>query len=290
MPEEMACAEASVQLLLREGQVVLAALDSARLDAELLLGETLGCSRVDLICRRDEVVARHLAQHYRAQLAARAEGRPMAYLLGHQEFWSLDLEISDAVLVPRPDTELLVSLALAHCPADRPCAVLDLGTGSGAIALALAHERPLADVLAVERSAPALAVAEANRRRLGLANVTCREGNWCSGISRRFDLIVSNPPYLEEDDPVLIGPGLRFEPRSALAAGTDGLADLRIIVANAGERLVPGGWLLLEHGAAQAAAVRSLLAAAGFTRISTARDLAEHERVTQAQKEAVSHG
>jgi len=290
MLEEMPCAAASVQSLLREGQIVLAGLDSARLDAELLLGATLGCGRVDLICRRDEVVAERLAQHFHAQLAARAEGRPMAYLLGHQEFWSLNLAVSDAVLVPRPDTELLVSLALAHCPEDRPCAVLDLGTGSGAIALALAHERPLADVLAVDRSASALAVAEANRKRLGLSNVTCQEGDWCRGLSRGFDLIVSNPPYIEEGDPVLAGPGLRFEPRMALAAGADGLADLRIIAGSAGARLLPGGWLLLEHGAAQGAAVRSLLAAAGFIRISTARDLADHERVTLGQKEAAPHG
>jgi len=290
MLEEMPCAAASVQSLLREGQVVLAGLDSARLDAELLLGATLGCGRVDLICRHTDPVTTTLAQQYRAQLAARAEGRPLAYLLGHQEFWSLDLAVSEAVLVPRPDTELLVSLALAHCPEDRPCAVLDLGTGSGAIALALAHERPLADVLAVDRSTSALAVAEANRKRLGLANVTWREGDWCSGLSGRFDLIVSNPPYIEEDDPVLAGPGLRFEPRMALAAGADGLADLRIIAANAGERLLPGGWLLLEHGATQGPAVRSLLADAGFTHVSTARDLAEHERVTLGQREAASHG
>jgi len=279
-----------VQSLLREGQTVLAALDSARLDAELLLGATLGCSRVDLICRRTDLVTTALAQQYRAQLAARAEGQPLAYLLGHQEFWSLDFAVSEAVLVPRPDTELLVSLALAHCPEDRPCAVLDLGTGSGAIALAIAHERPQAEVLAVDRSASALAVAEANRGRLGLSNVTCQEGDWCSGLARGFDLIVSNPPYIEEGDPVLAGPGLRFEPRMALAAGADGLADLRIIAATAGERLLPGGWLLLEHGASQGAAVRSLLAVAGFTHISTARDLADHERVTLGQKEAAFDG
>lgn len=282
--------EATVQSLLREGHAALSALDSARLDADLLLGHTLGCSRVDLICRREAEVPAALAARYRTLLAGRVEGRPMAYLLGHQEFWSLDLAVSEAVLVPRPETELLVSLALAHCPADQPSRVLDLGTGSGAIALAVASERPQATVVALDRSAAAVAQAEANRARLGLDNVSCRTGDWLQGISQTFDLIVSNPPYIEEGDPVLAGPGLCFEPRSALVAGADGLADLRIIATAAGERLMPGGWLLLEHGARQGAAVRDLLAQAGFTCISTTRDLADHERVTQGQKEASCHG
>lgn len=282
--------EATVQELLREGQAALTALDSARLDADLLLGHTLGCSRVDLICRREAAVPAALAARYRTLLAGRAEGRPMAYLLGRQEFWSLDLAVSEAVLVPRPETELLVSLALARCPVDQTCAVLDLGTGSGAIALAVASERPRATVVALDRSAAAVAQAEANRARLGLDNVRCMTGNWLTGISQTFDLIMSNPPYIAEGDPALAGEGLCFEPRSALVAGADGLADLRIIANAANARLQPGGWLLLEHGARQGAAVRELLEKAGFTCISTTRDLADHERVTLGQREASCNG
>lgn len=251
-----------------------AAVLGVRLDAELLLAHVLDAPRATVIARDDRVLTPEEQGDFERLLARRVAGEPLAYLTGTREFWSLELEVTKDVLVPRPETELLVEWGAALGGA----AILDLGTGSGAIALALARERPQARVAAVERSAAALAVARRNAAAHGLA-VEFLEGRWFEPLAgRRFDLIVSNPPYVAEDDPHLAD--LRFEPRLALTAGADGLEALREIVAGARAHLNAGGWLLVEHGAAQGAAVRELFARAGFAGVETRRDLAGHERAT----------
>jgi release factor glutamine methyltransferase len=202
-------------------------------------------------------------------------------LRGTQGFWTLELEVTPDVLVPRPETELLVELTLARM--GEHGALVDLGTGSGAIALALKSERPGWQITATDRSAAALAVATRNAARLGL-DVECLHGDWYAPLAgRRFDVIVSNPPYVAPDDPCLAGDGLRHEPRTALAAAEAGLADLAVIVAGAAAHLLPGGWLLLEHGTTQGESVRALLTQAGFTAVETHTDLAGHPRVTLGQ-------
>ncbi|MDA8390880.1 MAG: peptide chain release factor N(5)-glutamine methyltransferase [Gammaproteobacteria bacterium] len=212
--------------------------------------------------------------------ARRRAGEPLAYLTGETEFWSLPLCVSPAVLVPRPETEILIEQALARMPAGCVARVLDLGTGSGAIALALQRERPHAQIVAVDRQAPALAVAARNARRHGLP-VTFLQGHWAAAIAgRSVDMVVSNPPYIEHGDPCLAEAGLCHEPRTALAGGADGLRDLRAVIADAARVLVGGGWLLMEHGNQQGAAVRALLAQAGFGEIGTHKDYAGWERVS----------
>ena len=215
---------------------------------------------------------------YCKRVRYRAEGEPAAYLLGEKEFFGLSLRVTPDTLIPRPDTETLVHWALEHLPTDQPRRVLDLGTGSGAIALALAHERPQADVTAVDASAGALQVALDNATALGL-RLRGRLGSWFAPVAgERFDLIVSNPPYIAEGDPHMTA--LRFEPESALTAGPDGLDDLRHIIEQAPRHLVPGGWLLLEHGFDQANAVMQLLQNRGFTEVSTRFDLGPQARCT----------
>lgn len=252
----------------------------ARIDAELLLAHVLGCARTRLVAYPEAEVSAASCVRYLGLLERRCRGEPVAYLTGRQEFWSLDIEIDGKTLVPRPETELLVELALARdCAAAG--AVLDLGTGSGAVALALASERPAWRVLGIDRDAAAVRLAGSNAARLGLANAGFAEGDWLVGLAgRRFDLIVSNPPYVAADEPCLDAIGVRHEPRAALVAGTDGLEALRTIVAAAPAHLEVGGWLLCEHGAGQGVTVRALFAHAGFTAIETRRDLAGHERVT----------
>ncbi|MES2633374.1 MAG: peptide chain release factor N(5)-glutamine methyltransferase [Pseudomonadota bacterium] len=255
-----------------------AALGLERLDAQLLLLHVLGRAQSDrgwlLAHDRDQLDADAQARH--AQLCARrVAGEPLAYIVGRKEFFGLDLLVDGRVLVPRPDTEVLVEWALDLMPVQLPCKVVDLGTGSGAIALALKHQRPLAEVDAVDSSTGALEVAQGNARRLGL-QVTFQRGSWLEACKTRYDLIVSNPPYIRADDTHLAA--LVAEPMSALASGRDGLDDLRKIVAQSASHLTAGGWLLLEHGWDQAADVRALLSTAGFTEIATHRDLAGHER------------
>ena len=284
-------AHPTINTLLRHATVALAHLSTPRLDAEVLLGYTLGTSRSALICDRDEPVNAALCAQFDQLIAARAQGRPIAQLRGTQEFWSLDFQITDAVLVPRGETELLVTLTLALSPPNAPLSIADLGTGSGAIALALATERPQALVLALERSAAALAVARANQARHEIENVALVQGNWLEALgNQRFDFIVANPPYVADEDLVLGEAGLRFEPRAALAAGADGLDALRIIASTALPRLIPDGWLLLEHGATQGSAVRRLLELAGFSTVATACDFAGLERVTYGQRKALEDG
>ncbi|MFT4194264.1 peptide chain release factor N(5)-glutamine methyltransferase, partial [Ottowia sp.] len=216
------------------------------------------------------------AARAQALAARRLAGEPVAYLTGEKHFHGLRLQVDARVLDPRDDTETLVDWALALLPASAPCRVLDLGTGSGAIALAVAHQRPRARVTAVDASADALAVARGNADRLGQA-LDLRHGDWWAPVAgERFDLVASNPPYIAEGDAHL--PALAHEPRQALVSGADGLDDLRRIVAGAPAHLAPGGWLLLEHGWDQAAAVRGLLAAAGFAQVQSRRDLGGVER------------
>jgi len=248
------------------------------LDARLMLGRLLGRTPTQLIARDDERLGR-VAPLWADWLQRRVAGEPLAYLLGEKEFHGLMLEVTPAVLVPRPETELLVDWAgelLADVPGD--AAVADLGTGSGAIALAIKHAHPGSRVVATDASADALAVAARNARRHAV-DVELLEASWWRGLDgRRFAVVVANPPYVAEADAAL--QALRHEPRSALTPGGDGLAALREIVAGAPAHLEDGGWLLLEHGFDQAAAVAGLLADAGFRAIETRRDLAGHPRAT----------
>ena len=250
-----------------------------RLEAQMLLLHALGQppqARAWLLAHDDAALPADAATRLHALATRRLAGEPMAYLIGEKHFHGLRLQVDARVLDPRDDTETLVDWALALLPADAPRRVLDLGTGSGAIALAIAHARPQARVTAVDASADALTVARANAGQLGLA-VTLHHGDWLAPVAgERFDLIVSNPPYIAEGDAHL--PALAHEPRSALVSGADGLDDLRRIVATAPAHLAPGGWLLLEHGWDQAAAVRALLTDAGFTQVQSRRDLAGIER------------
>lgn len=252
------------------------------LDAEVLLAHVLSVGRAQLRSHPEEP-AHERAGGYRALIARRAAGEPLAYLTGKREFWSLPVSVSRAVLVPRPETELLVerALALRSAPEGR---VVDLGTGSGAIALALARERPHWQVTATDISSEALAVARTNAVRLELSGIDFRHGSWFAPLAgARFDLIVSNPPYVAADDPALEDPALAHEPRLALTPGADALCCLREIARDAPRHLEPGGWLLLEHGATQAAAVRDELVLAGCRYVRSHRDLAGHERITEGQ-------
>ena len=227
-----------------------------------------------------ELTAAQLRQ-YRALVARRRAGEPVAYLTGRRGFWSFDLAVTPATLIPRVETELLVELALARLPQDRELRIADLGTGSGAIALALAHERPRARVVATDASDAALAVARSNANALGIDNIDFRRGDWLAPLAgEHFDLIASNPPYLASDDPHLGAGDLRHEPVSALASGRDGLDAIRVIVGDAPAHLVTDGWLLLEHGLEQGRAVRGLLHTAGFVDIATEHDLEGRDRVT----------
>lgn len=256
----------------------------ARLEAELLVAHALGRSRAWLYAWPERVLDAPELERCERLVAARERGEPVAYLTGHREFWSLDLEVTPDVLIPRPETELLVERALAAIPREANAQVADLGTGSGAIALAIAHERPRARVLATDASAAALAVARANATKLELGNVEFALGDWCTALGdRSFDVIVSNPPYIAEDDPHLALGDLRFEPRPALASGRRGLDAIARIVECAGSHLASRGYLMFEHGLDQGAPVRELMARHGFIDVETARDLAGHERVTSAR-------
>jgi len=254
-----------------------------RLDAQLLLLHALGRDPHDrawLLAHDSDPLASPVLTAFDAFVARRSTGEPLAYITGHKEFFGLDLLVDARVLVPRPDTETLVEWALELQSAASPVRVVDLGTGSGAIALALQHSCPAWQVVAVDYSADALAVAQANAQRLRLG-VQCVQGSWLDAVQNRYDLVVSNPPYIAATDTHLAA--LAHEPLQALASGADGLDAIRSITGQAPKHLLPGGWLLLEHGYDQAAAVRALLNAAGLHNVQSRRDLAGIERCSGGQ-------
>jgi release factor glutamine methyltransferase len=254
--------------------------DSAALDAQILLAELLQVSRTYLATWPERELTPVQVAHYQRWLARRRSGEPVAYIVGHQGFWSLQLACAPSTLIPRPETELVVEQAL-ELALEPTAAVLDLGCGTGAIALALASERQRWQIVAVERDAAAVQLAERNRRHCATGCVQVVQSDWFAALGeRRFDLIVSNPPYIEAGDNHLAEGDVAFEPRSALVAGADGLADLRHIIRCAPQHLQRGGWLLVEHGYNQAAAVAGLFEAAGFAAVSGRRDLNGVPRTT----------
>ncbi|HHQ4599357.1 peptide chain release factor N(5)-glutamine methyltransferase [Aeromonas veronii] len=264
---------------------VLAEGESPRADADVLLCHLLGCRRSYLMTWPERELDAAQQATLQGWLARRLNGEPIAHLVGEREFWSLPLKVSPATLIPRPDTEVLVEQALTRIP-QGPCVVLDLGTGTGAIALALKSERPELDVWAVDRMADAAALARENSAALGLP-IEVRDGSWFEPLGEpgrdntpRFAVIVSNPPYIDGADPHLEQGDVRFEPRSALVADDAGLADIRHIVAQAPAYLLPDGWLLLEHGWDQGEAVRQLLRDGGYREVATVRDYGDNDRVT----------
>lgn len=255
------------------------------LEADLLLGQVLGLKRVQLILNPTQIILPIQEQEFLQLLAKRLQGMPIAYLLGQQEFWSLLLEVTPATLIPRPETELLVELTLQKFPPTKVIKIADLGTGSGAIALAIAHERPHWQVVATDNSTAALEVANRNARNLAITNVTFHCGDWSECLADQvFDAIVSNPPYIAADDPHLQQGDVRFEPITALVGGTDGLRDLSSIITQAKQYLMPKGWLMLEHGYDQAERVEVLLQERGYSAINTHQDLAGWPRVTIGQR------
>ncbi|WP_268799592.1 peptide chain release factor N(5)-glutamine methyltransferase [Pseudomonas huanghezhanensis] len=254
---------------------------TARLDVELLLAAALGKPRSFLHTWPERIVSSEAAHTFEGFLKRRRTGEPVAYILGLQGFWNIDLEVATHTLIPRPETEMLVETALELLPGAIPHRLLDLGTGTGAIALSLAKDRPQWTITAVDRVDEAVELAERNRQRLNLDNAAVMKSHWFSSLTRqRFDLIISNPPYIASGDPHLAEGDVRFEPSSALVAGVDGMDDLRVIASEAPAHLEPGGWLLLEHGYDQGAAVRDLLNGNGFEQIQTRRDLGDNERIT----------
>lgn len=254
-------------------------------DAQVLLAHAVGRDRAWLVAHRDDELDRAQADAFFALAKRRRDGEPVAYLTGVREFWGLALRVSPAVLIPRPETETLVELALEWIARDADARVLDLATGSGAVALAIAHERPRAHVVATDVSAAALDVARDNAARLGLRNVAFVASDWWKAIDGTFDVIVSNPPYVADGDPHLAQGDVRFEPRAALVPPGDALSALRAIVHGARDRLPAGGALAVEHGYDQSEAVRALFADAGFTDILVRRDLAGIPRVAGARKQ-----
>jgi release factor glutamine methyltransferase len=271
---------ATLDATLRQGADALGAtlnIDQreCRLEAQILLCHAIQQPRAYLAAHDRDPIPPEQAAAFAALLHRRLQGEPIAYILGGREFYGLDFKVTPAVLIPRPETELLVDLALERLPADRPCRVLDLGTGSGAVAVTLALHRPQTEVVAVDQSAAALEVARENAQRLGVSNLRLIQSDWYSALNgEKFDLIVSNPPYIAAADPHLAQGDVRFEPAVALASGADGLDDIRTI------HLYPAGWLLFEHGYDQAAACRDLLAQTGFQQVGSSADLAGIERVS----------
>lgn len=260
-------------------------LTEVRIEIRALMQHCLGdVNHAWLIAHGDDAVTDELRLPFETLLARRIQGEPIAHILGKREFYGREFLVTPDTLIPRPDTEILVETALERIPADQSCSILDLGTGTGAIGITLALERPLANVTVLDYSEAALAVAKENVQRLSAHNVTTLHSNWFGAVQgQRFDIIVSNPPYIETADPHLQQGDLRFEPITALASGADGLDDIRKIVTNAPDYLLAKGWLILEHGYNQGSAVRAIFSAHRFIDIHTVQDLAGHERVTLGQ-------
>ena len=266
------------------GKLLAAHNDAPALEAAVLLAHVLCITCTQLRIRPEQALRADQQQAFFDLIARRKAGEPVAYLIGHREFWSLDLIVNEHTLIPRPETELLVELALARIPIEDGFHVLDLGTGSGAIALAVARERPRCRVTASDLSPQALSVAHANAERLNISNVSFREGSWFSPFStQRFDVIVANPPYVAEHDPHLDEGDLPAEPRSALVAGPTGLEMIGAIINGAKRHMREGAWLLMEHGYNQAGMVTTLLHDAAYHQIETWRDAAGIERISGGQ-------
>ena len=274
----------TIRSLLIEAERRLNGSDTGRLDAEVLLCHVLATDRARLYSAKDNVVSDGVQVRYRELISKRASGVPVAYLTGQREFWSLPLEVNDHTLIPRPETEHLVETALELIRTEDLRRIADLGTGSGAIALAIRSERPGCDVVATDISEAALALAQDNAARLDISGIDFRLGDWCEALAgETFDLIVSNPPYVADNDPYLHQGDLRFEPRLALAAGTDGLDAIRRILAGVRACLRKRGWLALEHGFDQKERLWNLLENHGFQPLKTVRDYGGKERVTVAK-------
>ena len=284
-PEPGPATGTSTDQLLREGTRMLGTVsDSPRLDAELLLAHALDERREYLYRTLSAAVPAEAAARYAVLLGERTRHRPLAQILGQREFWSFRLSVTANTLIPRPETELLVEQALNRIPPRTPQAIADLGTGTGAIAIAIALERPECRVVATDLSHEALAVARHNATVLETGNLSFHFGDWFAALNgERFAVIISNPPYIADDEWRETDPGLGFEPRLALSGGRDGLADIRRIISAAPAHLDSGGWLLLEHGFRQATAVQSLLKQAGFESITTLTDMAGQPRVTEGR-------
>lgn len=264
---------------------------SPRLDAELLLEHVTGLTRASFRASPERELPTAAGWSFQQLVKRRMQGEPIAYIRGHQEFWSLLFEVNADVLIPRPETELLVERALEHIGSEQAAKVADLGTGSGAVGLSIAHGREHIHVYASDLSPRALDVAARNAARLNIRNVKFAQADWLAGLGEaRFDLIVSNPPYIAEQDPDLHPQVRKYEPIGALIAGRTGLEAIEHIAANASRHLAPEGWLVLEHGWKQAAAVRNLLVRNGFTHVRSHADLAGHERVTEGQKRSAVSG
>jgi|SRR5690554_730662 len=270
---------------LQKGIALCCASETAKLDAQLLLCHVLNVDRTYLYTWPETVLSEHQVSHYEALLQQRAAGKPIAHLLGYRDFWSFRLKVNDSTLIPRPETELVVEQCLEFSlPTE--AVVLELGTGTGAIALALATEQPQWQFDAVDLQPQAIQLATENRDALGLAQVNIFQSDWFSAVrERRYDLIVSNPPYIDPADPHLTQGDVRFEPRSALVAENQGLADIQRITNEAKEHLKPSGWLVFEHGFTQAEQVRACFLENGFEAITTRQDYAKLDRITYAQYE-----
>ncbi|MCJ8298647.1 MAG: peptide chain release factor N(5)-glutamine methyltransferase [Pseudomonadales bacterium] len=277
----------SISQALQKSQLLIGKSASPELDVQLLLAEVLRQSTSYLYTWPERYLSAEQYGDFSALLQRRIQGEPVAYLLGYQDFWTLRLRVSEDTLIPRPDTELLVEQALLLL-ADGDFKVADLGTGTGAVALSLASERPSWKVWACDYIAAAAQLAELNREQHRLDNVQVVTGSWFEPLTGKFTLIVSNPPYIEAEDDHLTSGDLRFEPRSALVSGSDGLLDIAHIVSNSPEYLQLDGWLLLEHGYNQGPAVRKLFQQRGFNKVQTVQDLAANDRVTLGQWAAVT--
>lgn len=274
----------SIKNLLADAHLKLNNSSSARFDAEILMAHVLDSTRSFLYANPELELPNKRSDNFRKLVKQRAHGEPIAYLTGNSEFWSLPLKVSPAVLIPRPETERLVEAALEKIPPKADWRIADLGTGSGAIALALASERKKCDILATDISRAAIEVARENARRLEFKQVRFYQGHWNQPLKGKFHLVVSNPPYINAGDSHLKQGDLRFEPRQALTPGTDGLSAIREISRLVQTMLFDGGWLMFEHGWEQGSASRAILKDVGYTNIETLHDLQGHERVTLGEK------
>ena len=279
----------SIETLLNRATELAPVTTTPRLDLELLLCHVLKKNRSFLFSRPEHELSKNEHDQFNGLMEQRKAGHPIAHLTGIREFWSLELIVEPSTLIPRPDTECLVEQALEKCD-HTPRRVLDLGTGTGAIALALAKERPGWTVTGCDRVPEAVELARKNAHHNQLPKVSFIESHWFSAIQdQTFDLIVSNPPYIIDDDPHLSEGDVRFEPASALTSGPDGLDDIRLISAAAPDHLRDGGWLMMEHGYHQGRQVRQILEDNGFTEVSTMQDLADHDRVSMGRKKESSN-